>query len=86
MAPPYETSATPCVLLYGWVQLTVVVNGWSVGEGDAGAVGSADGNGVAAGEKDGFEAGELDAAGALVQPASNVAATSANAPASLMRF
>jgi len=68
------------------VQLTVVVNGWSVGEGDAGAVGSADGIELAAGDKDGFGDRELDAAGALVQPASTVAATSANAPASLMRF
>jgi hypothetical protein len=74
------------VLLYGWVQLTVVENGWSAGEGDADAVGRADGIGLAAGDKDGFKDGELDAAGALVQPASTVAATSANAPDSLMQF
>ena len=74
------------MLLYGWVQLTVVANGWSVGDADAGAVEGADGIGRAAGDKDGFVDGELDTAGALVQPASTVAATSANAPASLMRF
>jgi hypothetical protein len=74
------------VLLYGWVQLIVVVNGWSVGEGDAGAVGSGDGIGLVAGDWDGFGDGELDATGAFVHPASTVAATSANAPASLMRF
>jgi hypothetical protein len=68
------------------VQLTVVANGWSVGEGDAGAVGSADGIGLAAAVKDGFADGELDAVGALVQAASTVAATSANGPASLMWF
>jgi hypothetical protein len=41
---------------------------------------------LAAGDKDGFGDGELDATGALVQPASTVAVTSANDPASLMRF
>jgi hypothetical protein len=74
------------VLLYGWVQLTVVANGWSVGEDDAGAVGNDDGIRLAAGDKDGFGCGELDAAGALVQLASTVAATSANVPASRMLF
>ena len=66
--------------------MTVVANGWSLSEGDGGAVGSADVIGFAAGDKDGFWDGELDAAGALVQPVSTVAATSANAPASLIRF